>query len=189
MRAELLSGLLAVARGGTSQKPAVTPVTPVTALSGYRLKTAELQALHALQVKNSRLENGVFQPVTEPETDPHESVLDAIEERNALCVGLPAVYLDAWARLNHLRPMGVSEVEWHRAVDDAGRFLDAWAADAAEWNWSVGDLFDLPGEDRRGGLFWFIAGKQVEAFAPDHARLSDGRVFDRGRDLGERRSD
>ena len=51
----------------------------------------------------------------------------AIEERAGLAADrVPPVYLDAWARLNHQKPEGVSEAEWRRALDDGGRFLDAW---------------------------------------------------------------
>jgi hypothetical protein len=37
----------------------------------------------------------------------------------------PAPYLGAWARLQYQKPMAVSAEEWRRAIDAAGRFLDA----------------------------------------------------------------
>jgi hypothetical protein len=56
----------------------------------------------------------------------------AIEERKGLAADrVPAMYLDVWARLNHQRPFDVSEPEWRLALDDGGRFLDAWGEDAA----------------------------------------------------------
>src|SRR5262249_54853855 len=48
----------------------------------------------------------------------------AVEERAGLADSAPAIYLDAWARLNHQKPEGVSEAHWRRALDDGGRFLD-----------------------------------------------------------------
>ena len=91
--------------------------------------------------------------------------------------------------MRRLRPgdlLRVSDADWYRAVDDGGRFFDAWGAYAAEWGWTAGELFDVPREDQRGGLFWFICGEGVEAFGPDHARTESGRVFDRLTDFQSR---
>jgi hypothetical protein len=182
MRSELLADLLTIARGRSSQKPPATAVTPVTALSGYRSKPPELQALHRLQTKNSKLEKGAFQPETMPETGLPESVQDAIEERAALCAGcVPAIYLDAWARLNHQKPVRVSDADWYRAVNDGGLFLDRWGSEAALWGWTAGDLLDVPRDGQRGGLIWFLAGERVEACGPEHAQTESGLVFDRPR--------
>jgi hypothetical protein len=107
-------------------------------------------------------------------------------ERADLCAGsVPAAYLDAWARLNCQKPMRVSEAEWRQALDDGGRFLDAWGEVAAGWGWTASALVDVPRPGKSGGLFWFIDGAKVEAFGPDHARLDDGRIFDRGTTGGE----
>jgi hypothetical protein len=181
MRSELLADLLTIARGRSSRKAPATAVTPVTALFGYRSKSPELQALHGFQVKNSKLEKGAFQPETEPETDLAESIQDAIEEREALCAGsVPAIYLDAWARLNHQKPMRIADAEWRLALDDGGRFFDAWAwVSETEWAWTVGELFDVPGAGRAGGMIWRLGGALVEAYGPAHVRLSDGRTIER----------
>lgn len=109
-----------------------------------------------------------------------ETVRDAIEERKAICSGcIPAIYLDAWARLNHQKPSEVSADVWYRAVDDGGRLFDAWGDYAAQWGWTAGDLFDVPREGKLGGLVWFCAGESVTSFGPDHCRTETGRVFDR----------
>ena len=111
----------------------------------------------------------------------------AIEECAALCADwVPAPYLDKWARLNYQKPSRVSDAQWRRALDDGGRFFDAWGSLAAEWGWNIAELFDVPSHSQFGGLFWFIEGATVEAFGPDHARLSDDRIFDRGTIGGER---
>lgn len=57
----------------------------------------------------------------------NDRLRDAIEERAGLAADrVPPAYLDAWARLNHQKPSSVSEAEWRLALDDGGRFLDAW---------------------------------------------------------------
>jgi hypothetical protein len=105
----------------------------------------------------------------------------AIEERAGLAADrVPAVYLDAWARLQCQRPHSVADAEWRLAINDAGLFLDAWGADAAAMQWSAGELFDLPRAGRPGGLVWQLNGKGIDALGPDHVRTNDGRVILRG---------
>jgi hypothetical protein len=62
--------------------------------------------------------------------------------------GVPEPYLDAWARLQVQKPMRVSDAEWRQAIDDAGRFLDLWGSLAPEFQWTPGDLFDIPGDGK-----------------------------------------
>jgi len=88
------------------------------------------------------------------------------------------VYLDAWARLNCQKPASVSEAEWRLALDDGGRFLDAWGNEAAEAEWTPGELFDVT-----AGLIWRVAGERVEAIGAEHVRLGDGRTIARGEPL------
>lgn len=104
---------------------------------------------------------------------------DAIEERAGLAADrVPTVYLDAWARQNCQKPASVAETEWQLALDDGGRFLDAWGRDAATLGWTPDALFDV-GQ----ALVWRLAGARVVALGPDHAQLSDGRtIYRRGRD-------
>jgi hypothetical protein len=106
--------------------------------------------------------------------------MNAIEERAALAAdSVPACYLDAWARLQCQRPLYATEKAWRRAIDDAGRFLDAWGPDAATMRWTVGELFDAPRDGRPGGLIWQLTGERVRALGEDRAQLSDGRTIKR----------
>ena len=100
---------------------------------------------------------------------------EAIEERAGLAAdGVPAVYLDAWARLNCQRPGGVSEGDWLRALDDGGRFLDDFGERAAEIGWRPGELFDVG-----RGLVWNLRGERVLAIGTHGVRLSNGLVLHR----------
>ena len=110
---------------------------------------------------------------------------DTIEERAGLAVDrVPALYLDAWARLNHQKPFAVSDAEWRLALDDGGLFLDARGNDAAELGWTPGDLFDVT-----AGLIWRLAGERVETIRRDRVTLSDGRMVMRRPCAGSFRTD
>ena len=147
----LLADGVTVTPAVTPKKPGVTPVTPVTPLARGKGKDGQ----------------GSAGP------DPAE-----IDERAGIAsASVPALYLDAWARLNCQKPFKVSEAEWRLALDDGGRFLDNWGTLAAELQWSAGDLFDVPREGWRGGLAWEMRGERVEALGADHARLGDGRTI------------
>ena len=168
MRADMLARFRAIARGE------IAPVTPddgVTVTSRLRQKTPELRQLRLLRPKWDEGENkNVEAPAG---SDGQMSHADAIEERAGLAAdSVPAVYLDAWARLNHQKPFHVSEAEWRFALDDGGRFLDAWGNEAADMGCTPGELFDVT-----AGLIWRLAGERVEAIGADHVRLSDGRTI------------
>jgi hypothetical protein len=138
----------------TPKKPRVTPVTPVTPKIDEKGKeSAEVCAASLVCHLEGRA--------------------DAIEERAGLAAErVPPVYLDAWARLNCHKPFAVSEAEWRQALDDGGRFLDAWGEEAAAMQWTPGQLFDAA-----AGLVWRLAGERVEAIGEDRIRLSDGRTI------------
>jgi hypothetical protein len=159
MKAEALAELRRIMRGETvtsqvatvtPETPRVTPATPVTPKNDGRGNENE---------ENATADAG--------------ALLDTIEERAGLAADrVPVAYLDVWARLNHQRPFDVSEAEWRLALDDGGRFLDAWGGEAAEAGWTPGELFDV-----MAGLVWRLAGEQVDAIGVDRVRLNDGRTI------------
>jgi hypothetical protein len=69
------------------------------------------------------------------------------------------------------------EAEWRLALDDGGRFLDAWGVDAATMGWAAGELFEVPRGRLGGGLVWRLNGGRVDALGEDRARLADDRVI------------
>ena len=113
--------------------------------------------------------------------DPDEA---EIEERKGMAAeSVPEPYLDAFARLQCQKLITVLDNEQRQAINDAGRFLDAWGALAGEFQWSPGELFDVPRHDERCGLAWFLKGETVRALGPAHAATESGRHFLRERDF------
>jgi hypothetical protein len=96
---------------------------------------------------------------------------------------LPEPYLDAFARLQCQKLITVLDDEQRQAINDAGRFLDAWRALAAEFQWSPGDLFDVPRDGKPGGLVWFLKGEAVRALGHAHATTESARNFLREKDF------
>jgi hypothetical protein len=99
------------------------------------------------------------------------------EERMALSSGcVPALYLDAWARLQCQKPFAVADDDWRRAINDAGLFFDAFGPIADDLGWKVADLFDVPRPGRNGGLIWWLKGEALRALGPGHAIAKSGRA-------------
>ncbi len=186
MKADLAARLRRIMRGETIEQDAATGVAGVTGVSGYAAKPLALRKLRRLRPENSNSEKRDFQVVFPGVTALPESDEDEILERARLCAdSVPAIYLDTWARLNHQKPLLVSEEEWRQALDDGGRFLDAWGwVSECEWAWAANALFAVPDSGRSGGLIWSLRGALVEAYGPDHVRLRDGRVIER-RQIGD----
>ncbi len=95
-----------------------------------------------------------------------------MEERIAMALegGVPALYAEAFARMQVSCPAGMSSARWQQAINDAGCFLDAHGAAAAALGWRADDLFSPT------GLVWALAGNTVTCLSPSQAVLSDGRV-------------
>jgi hypothetical protein len=181
MRADLATRLRRTMRGEVVAETGVTGVAGVTEGTGLRPKPPELRRL---RVKNAIEGKSAKEGVSSPVTAPLANDLDAIEERAALAADcVPARYLDAWARLQCQKPASVSEAVWRLALDDGGRFLDAWGEDAVAKGWIPGDLFDVT-----AGLVWQLAGAHVAALGPDHVWLADGRTVIRRTSASETRT-
>jgi hypothetical protein len=61
-------------------------------------------------------------------------------------------------------------------IDDAGRFLDAWAAQAAALGWRTLDVFGVHGTKPAerfdaAGLVWLLRGAEVVAIGETTAKL------------------
>jgi hypothetical protein len=167
-------------RGEAIAEEGVTGVSGVTGRTGLRLEPQQLRQLRPLRLERDDGRKSAEEGVSSPVTAPIAPDFDAIEERAALAADcVPACYLDAWARLNHQKPASASEAEWRLAIDDGGRLLDAWGADAAAMRWSAGELFDAPRQGRPGGLVWQLNGARISALGENRARLTDGGTIKR----------
>lgn len=170
MRADVLERLSAIARGEIASVPGGTHGTRGTT----RVLTASLHGTLAgtpgtLKGQKSQLFR-VFQAFQVE----HNEFAEA--ERAAIAVvdgQVPTAYADAWAAFQIRKPGDASAGDWYRAVDDAGRFLDAWAALALDFGWRPTDIFGPL------GLAWFCTGERVRALGPGNAITASGRIFTR----------
>ena len=97
-------------------------------------------------------------------------------ERTSVLVevgGVPAAYAEAFVAMMAYRPPDVIDARWCRAIDDAGRFLDAWGTTAAALGWTRADLFERA-ERGAHGLLWELDGRVVVALAEDVAAIGEG---------------
>jgi hypothetical protein len=91
--------------------------------------------------------------------------------------GIPAEWCDGWARLQVMPcPDGMPEARWARLIDDAGRFLDRWAARASALGWGTLDVWGCHPSAPRArvdclGLVGLLDGTEVVAITTDTATV------------------
>jgi hypothetical protein len=94
------------------------------------------------------------------------------DERQAIAEmegGVSPLYSAGFARLQLTPPPGLSVPRWLQAVDDAGRFLDAFGQQAQAMGWPEDALFGS------GGLIQTLQGAHVTKITSTTAVLSDSR--------------
>ncbi len=148
-------------RSGSTQKTRVMGVTGVT------LNNINDLAHHTNENKNV---TGVMEIVGNTPTTSELDERQAIAEING---GVPPLYSAGFARLQLTPPPGLSVPRWLQAVDDAGRFLDAFGQPAQALGWRADDLF------RPDGLVPALQGAYVTKLTSTTAVLSDGRSVNR----------
>jgi hypothetical protein len=108
-------------------------------------------------------------------------------EREAIAIelgGVPEIYAGAFAAIQAHPPADVPHDRWERFIDDAGRFLDRWGAEAERQGWTADDLFGLDpiapmARYDRMGLIWMLHGESVVALDVKQAKLVGGLAFRR----------
>lgn len=170
MRADALKRLSAIASGVIGPVPGGTPGTSGTT---QVLPPSAHGTLAATPGASRGRNTPLFQmfQAFQVERDQY-----AEAERAAIAIvdgRVPTVYADAWAAYQIRKPSHATAREWYRAVNDAGRFLDAWAGLALSFGWAPFDIFGPV------GLAWFCAGERIRALGPNSAITASGRVFAR----------
>src|SRR5271163_2837295 len=164
MTPEIAKRLALVYPGLSIPATGVVGVADVADASRYVRRHQEIRQLRPLRLEIDKRGKTGSKAVAAGVATTLDAEADAIEERAAIISETcPAPYADTFARLNHQKPMTVSDAQWSRAIDDAGRFLDDWGAEAAAMQWSAGELFDLPREGKPGGIVWQLKGDRVNA--------------------------
>lgn len=90
---------------------------------------------------------------------------------------IPREWAEGFARLDPDRAPGdVPPRRWRSFVDDAGAFLDRWAAQASAFGWSTHDLFGCD-RDRpfarvdQAGLLWLVNGDRLVILTAETATI------------------
>jgi hypothetical protein len=145
----------------STQKAGVTGVTGVTAS-----KTNNL----ARHTNENESVTGVTEIAGNIPVHPDMHERQAIVEIEG---GIPPLYSAGFARLQLTPPPGLSVPRWLQAVDDAGRFLDAFGQQAQAMGWRSDDLFQAD------GLVRALQGARVTKLTSTMAVISDDRTFKR----------
>jgi hypothetical protein len=177
MRADVLARLGAIARGETLPPFGGTRGTGGTLSSVPPQKPSSFHAFHLFHLENNQKGTAQIGGGTAGGTP---FLADGLEvtERAAIAIELgrvPPAYAYQWAIYQTRKPRHIPETDWFRAVNDAGRFLDEWAALALEFGWQPTDIFGP------NGLASFCVGEGVRALGPDNAITMSGRIFTRSR--------
>jgi hypothetical protein len=95
---------------------------------------------------------------------------ETFEERAALIeygAGVPLAWAEGFARLNCLaRPGSIPAHRWRHLIDNAGRFIDQWAAKAIALGWRAPEIFGCHPEAPTArydmqGLVWVMGEGEV----------------------------
>lgn len=113
--------------------------------------------------------------LAEPRQPPHDT-----EERAAIIeegAGVPRKWAEGVAQLSTMpAPAGVPVQRWRLLIDNAGRFIDRWATQAATLGWDTASVFGChAGKPHERidvqGLVWLIGSGEVIAITSETAAI------------------
>ena len=105
---------------------------------------------------------------------------DQQEERAAIVeydAGVPRAWAEGFARLEGMAPpAGIPAHRSRRLIDNAGRFVDRWAAKAAALGWDTASVFGChpvvpTARYDMQGLVWFIGRGELVGITADSATI------------------
>jgi len=140
-----------------SEEPTFTPAKPAKSAKDGRAGGKTLAALATLAGSRSQSENQGASP-------------EAFEERAAIIeydARAPREWAEGFARRNcFARPASIPAHRWRRLIDNAGRFIDQWAAKAIALGWQAPEVFGCHPEAPTArydmqGLVWIIGEGEV----------------------------
>ena len=127
----------------------------------------------AKEATSGSIADGVSFEVDGPE--PMAAQPEPLDEERAAIIehdgAIPRDWAEGFARLHPDRPPGdVPRRRWQTFIDDCGRFLDTWGAEALALGWGPLELFGCDGEKPfarvdQMGLIWFIKGGHVASMS------------------------
>src|ERR671912_1525389 len=115
-------------------KAALTPKTGVMGVTGVMANKINDLVRHTPKHESV---TGVMGVAGSLPMSPELGERQAIAEMEG---GIPPLYSAGFARLQLTPPPGLSVSRWLQAVDDAGRFLDAFGQQAQAMGWQADDL-------------------------------------------------
>ena len=160
-------------------------------MTGYLARLKAKIAQTPLPQEPSKASKGAFEGF-EGDAGRHVSRIDAGSapvvdeaEREAIAIelgGVPEIYAKAFAAIQAHPPADIPQNRWERFIDDAGRFLDQWGAEAERLGWAPEELFGLDpiapmARYDRMGLIWMLHGETVLELTAEGARLAGGLAF------------
>jgi hypothetical protein len=123
------------------QAPSKPPKAPFEGFEG-----AQGRGIFEIGAESS-LEKRLSDQPSKPSKGHEAETTDELAERAALVeygAGVPRDWAEGFARLDRTcPPNGFSALRWQTVINDGGRFLDRWAADAADLGWQASDVFGV----------------------------------------------
>jgi hypothetical protein len=144
-------------------------------LTPHGLTIANNKAMKAVKDGWNR-DYGDYLPIKPSRSSSHDVIV--LSGRRAIIISCP-LYESAWQAFNSQCPPGVSPTTWEESIYDMAILFVDFGSRLVKLGWTAGDLFDVPHDDKQGGIAWFIKGSPVVALGKTMVSTADGRIYRR----------